>query len=187
MQLVIIVCNIFFYNQRWQKQRWFFYWSSVKFQKATYIHYKFLILADCHTRGITLIACPILPRRCLWPIAISLQSLRSLLRPPIKINIVNINHTNTCNGNYKQLPRKINHNNKLIKNLKYKTTNISCFGMGAWKKQYVMFEWWRYIVIHNAMLNKKRTNTPIDLDAYNKTKWLTKSLTYNDDWMNNYG
>lgn len=72
-----------------------------------YIHYKFLILADCHTRGITLIACPILPRRCLWTIAISMQSLRSLLRPPIKINIVKINHTNTCKGNYKQLTRKI--------------------------------------------------------------------------------
>lgn len=136
MQLVIYVCNIFFYNQRWQKQRWFFYWSSVKFQKATYIHYKFLILADCHTRGITLIACPIL-------IGPSLQSLRSLLRPPVKINIVNINHTNMCKGNYKQLPRKIHYNNKLIKNLEYKTPNISCFGMCAWKKQYVMSEWWR--------------------------------------------
>lgn len=43
-----------------------------------YIHYKFLILADCHTRGITLIACPIL-------IGPSLQSLRSLLRPQVKI------------------------------------------------------------------------------------------------------
>lgn len=39
---------------------------------------QFLILADCHTRGITLIACPIL-------IGPSLQSLRSLLRPQVKI------------------------------------------------------------------------------------------------------
>lgn len=67
----------------------------------------------------------------LWPIAISLQSLRSLLRLTIKINIVNINHTNMCKGNYKQLTRKIHYNNKLIKNLEYKTPNISCFGMCA--------------------------------------------------------
>lgn len=46
-------------------------------------------------------------------------------------NIVNINHTNMCKGNYKQLTRKIHYNNKLIKNLEYKTPNISCFGMCA--------------------------------------------------------
>lgn len=46
-------------------------------------------------------------------------------------NIVNSNHTNMCKGNYKQLPRKIHYNNKLIKNLEYKTPNISCFGMCA--------------------------------------------------------
>lgn len=44
----------------------------------SYIYTFFLILADCHTRGITLIACPIL-------IGPSLQSLRSLLRPQVKI------------------------------------------------------------------------------------------------------
>lgn len=58
-------------------------------------------------------------------------------------NIVNSNHTNMCKGNYKQLTRKIHYNNKLIKYLEYKTPNISCFGMCAWKKQYVMSEWWR--------------------------------------------
>lgn len=128
---------IFFYNQRWKKQRWFFYWSSVKFQKATYIHYKFLILADCHTRGITLIACPILLHCFISAISQITATTTS------QNNIVNTNHTNMCKGNYKQLTRKIHYNNKLIKNLEYKTPNISCFGMCAWKKQYVMSEWWR--------------------------------------------
>lgn len=131
MQLVIYVCNIFFIIKDDRNSVDSFIeaqWNS----KKLHIY----ILADCHTRGITLIACPIL-------IGPSLQSLRSLLRPPIKINIVNINHTNMCKGNYKQLTRKIHYNNKLIKYLEYKTPNISCFGMCAWKKQYVMSEWWR--------------------------------------------
>lgn len=37
-------------------------------------------------------------------IALSMQSLRPLLQPPIKIYIVN--HTNTCKGNCKQLTAK---------------------------------------------------------------------------------
>lgn len=131
MQLVIYVCNIFFYNQRWKKQRWFFYWSSVKFQKATYIHPRRLSHKGNNSNSLPYSH---------WSISAISQITATTTS---QNNIVNINHTNMCKGNYKQLPRKIHYNNKLIKNLEYKTPNISCFGMCAWKKQYVMSEWWR--------------------------------------------
>lgn len=45
-----------------------------------------------------------LPYSACKTIALSMQSLRPLLQPPIKIYIVN--HTNTCKANCKQLTAK---------------------------------------------------------------------------------